>query len=211
VIGRGDDRVGRTGLEGVLAQSGLGLPFAIAFDPAWTVKDIPGSILVFTGYGDHRINAGFASARPTMWVLPRAVLVENGARALITASPDSWAETSLGAASPERGPDDVAGPIVLAALGKSERVIAIGSAEDFSTVSLAGYSSAGDLWLAQAIRFLAKAPEAKIDVAARRPDQIRLVMTDGQRRAVIALSVAGIPLAWIVLGGVILVLRRRRS
>ncbi len=211
VVGRGDDRIAKTGLEAVLAQSGLGLPFAMAFDPAWTLKDIPTSIFVLTGYADHPINRGFQGARPTMWVLPRAVLAQNGARPLISASPESWAETSLDAESAERGPEDLAGPIVLAAIGKGDRTIALGSAEDFSTVSLAGYASAGDLWLAQALRYLAKAPEPKVDVAARRPDQIRLVMTDGQRRAVIALSVAGIPLAWILIGGAIVLLRRRRS
>jgi hypothetical protein len=211
VVGRGDERIAKTGLEAVLGQSGLGLPFAMAFDPAWTLKDIPTSIFVLAGYADHAINRGFANARPTMWVLPRAVLATNGARPLITASPESWAETSFDAEAAERGPEDLAGPIVLAAIGKGERTIAIGSAEDFSSVSLAGYSSAGDLWLAQAIRYLARAPEPKVDVAARRPDQIRLVMTDGQRRAVIALSVAGIPLAWILVGGAIVLLRRRRS
>jgi hypothetical protein len=36
-------------------------------------------------------------------------------------------------------------------------------------------------------------------------------MTAGQRRAVIALSVAGIPLAWALLGGVIVWWRRRRT
>jgi ABC-2 type transport system permease protein len=210
VVGRGDDRIGRTGLEAVLAQSGLGLPRAIAIDPAWTLQEIQGSILVFAGYTDHAINRGFPNARPTMWVLPRAVIAEAGARALITASPESWAETTFDAQSAERGPDDLAGPIVLAAIGKGERVIALASAEDFSTVSLAGYASAGDLWLAQALRFLARAADPQVDVAARRPDQIRLVMTDGQRRAVIALSVAGIPLLWILVGGAIVWWRRRR-
>jgi hypothetical protein len=36
-------------------------------------------------------------------------------------------------------------------------------------------------------------------------------MTTGQRRAVIALSVGGIPLAWAVLGGLVVWWRRRRS
>lgn len=211
IVGRGDERVGRTGLEAVLGQHGLGLPAAIAFDPTWTLRDLRNSIFVFAGYADHAINRGFPNARPTLWTLPRAVLATNGARPLITASPESWAETSFVADMAERGPDDLAGPIVLAALGTGDRVIAVGSAEDFSTVSLSGYASAGDLWLAQAIRFLAKAPEPKVDVAARRPDQIRLVMTDAQRRMVIALSVVGIPLVWILVGGVIVLLRRRRS
>ncbi len=37
-------------------------------------------------------------------------------------------------------------------------------------------------------------------IAARTADQVRLVMTDGQRRAVLVLSIAGIPLAWILVG-----------
>jgi hypothetical protein len=36
-------------------------------------------------------------------------------------------------------------------------------------------------------------------------------MTASQRRVVIALSVAGIPLAWLVVGGALVWWRRRRS
>jgi hypothetical protein len=175
------------------------------------VESVPSSILIFWGYADHPINRGFHNARATMWVAPRVVVTTNGARPLIQASPASWGETQFATQSAIRDDDDIAGPITLAAIGAGDRVIAVGSAEDFWTVAIAGHASAGDLWLAQAIRYLAKAPEPKVDVAARRPDQIRLVMTDGQRRAVIALSVAGIPLAWILVGGVILLVRRRRS
>ena len=36
-------------------------------------------------------------------------------------------------------------------------------------------------------------------------------MTAGERREVIALSVAGIPLAWLVIGGALVWWRRRRA
>jgi hypothetical protein len=69
----------------------------------------------------------------------------------------------------------------------------------------------GDLWLAHAIRWLAGKPPTAVAVSARPPDQVRLVMTSSQRRAVIALCTAGIPLAWILVGGALLLLRRRRA
>ncbi len=77
-------------------------------------------------------------------------------------------------------------------------------------MSLANRASAGDLWLARAIRFLGGA-EPRVAVAARSPDQVRLVLTGGQEAAVIALSVGGIPLAWIILGGGFVWWRRRRG
>ncbi|MEK7243018.1 MAG: hypothetical protein AAB112_02465, partial [Thermodesulfobacteriota bacterium] len=52
---------------------------------------------------------------------------------------------------------------------------------------IAGGASALDLWLAQAIRFLAGIEPPPI--AARTPDQVRLVLSTGERRAVIAFSV----------------------
>ena len=102
------------------------------------------------------------------------------------------------------------GPVLLAAIGP-HRVIALGSAESFATSILAGGASAGDLWLVNAIRFLADKPAPKIAIAARAPSQVRLVMTASERRTVIALSTVGIPLAWIILGGAIVLWRRRRT
>lgn len=78
------------------------------------------------------------------------------------------------------------------------------------TTLLRGSASAADLWLARAVRYLAGKPAPKVSVAARAPEQVRLVMTDGQRRAVLVLSIAGIPLAWIVIGAMLLVVRRRQ-
>ena len=74
-----------------------------------------------------------------------------------------------------------------------------------------GSASAGDLWLTQAVRFLAGKPSPQVSIAPRTIDQVRLVMTEGQRRTVVVLSIAGIPLAWILLGALVLVLRRRRA
>lgn len=203
------EALGATGLEAVLAADGLGLPAAIAIDPPSALRDQLGLLLVVEGYADHPINAGFRGVRPTLWFQPRAVAVAAGARPLVSASAKSWGEADLFAA-PARGEGDLEGPIALAALGSTRAVIAVGSAETFSTANLANRMSATDLWLARAVRFLGGA-EPRVTVAPRTPDQVRLLLTGGQRSAIIALSVGGIPLLWLLAGGGLVLWRRRRA
>jgi hypothetical protein len=202
--------LGATGLESLLAADGLGLPPAIAVDPTTTVRELPGTLLIVDGYADHPINAGFPRTRATLWFQPRPVSTAAGARPLVSATPSSWGETDL-ISPPEKHEQDLAGPISLAALGSKHAVIAIGSAESFSTALLSSGASAADLWLARALRFLGGATDPRVDVAARTPDQIRLLLTSGERSLIIALSVAGIPLAWMLLGGGLVWWRRRRG
>lgn len=211
MVGGGTGSLGSTGLEGVLAEHGLGLPFAIVVDPELTVRELPGALLVIDGYADHPINAGFRGARATMWYQPRAVIATGGARALITAGPGSWGERDLVTAPPTAADDDLAGPVPLAAIGTTGRTVVTGSAESISTAVLSHGVSAGDLWIARAIRFLSGTHEPRLAIEATAPSQVRLVMTGGQRNAVIALSVGGIPLAWGLLGGLVVWWRRRRS
>jgi len=199
-----------TGLEGVLAIDGLGLPPAVAVDPSLGVREWPHALYVSNGYSDHPINRGFDGARPTLWVQPRAVVTTRGAQPLISATAASWGERDL-VDPPAKNPDDLAGPVALAAVGGTHRVIAIGSAESFTSEVLAGGASAADLWFARAVRFASGTPEPTVAIATRVPDQVRLVLTTGQRRAVMALSVGGIPLAWALLGGVVVWWRRRHT
>ncbi len=208
----GTGALASTGLEGLLAADGLGLPPALVVDPSPEValRGLPGAILVTSGYAVHAINAGFAGGRATLWYQPRAVMTTGAALALVTASKQSY--QVQGSQLRPRSPDDPPGPVALAALGghAEHRVIALGSAESFATSIVDSGVSAGDLWLAQAVRWLANKP-VRVAVGTRTPDQLRLVMSDGERRAVIALSVAAIPLAWIVIGGGLVLWRRRRA
>jgi ABC-2 type transport system permease protein len=198
-----------TGLEGLLANEGLGLPPALVVDPTLAVRELPGAFLVYAGYAAHPVNEGFEDRRATLWYQPRAVVASGAATALISASQASWGERDLNR-PPHKDADDLAGPVALAAVG-AHKVIVVGSAESFATSLVAGGASAGDLWLAQAVRWLAGASAPSVMVAARAPDQVRLVMTEKQRRIVRTLCTAGIPLAWILIGGGILLVRRRRS
>jgi hypothetical protein len=95
-------------------------------------------------------------------------------------------------------------------LGAKHKVVAIGSAESLTRPIIGGGASAGDLWVAQSIRFVAGRPMRRIAVAARTPDQVRLVMTPSERFSVIAISVAVIPLVWGAFGAAILIVRWRR-
>jgi hypothetical protein len=214
-LASGSGALGATGLEGVLAADGLGLPPAIAVDPALAVRELPGALLVIDGYADSPINAGFARTRPTIWFQPRQVVAGEGAHPLVSATGASWGETDLVSAPPVKQETDLAGPVAVAARGSTHRVIAVGSAESLSSAILAGGASAADLWLARAVRHLAALPDPSAEtvsrIAARAPDQVRLVLSAGERRAVIALSVGGIPLTWLIAGGLVVWLRRRRA
>jgi hypothetical protein len=198
-------------LEGVLAADGLGLPPAIAVDPPMMIREVQNALLVMVGYADHPINAGFAKTRATVWFQPRPVVTTGGARPLVSASTESWGERDL-EAPPHRDGDDLAGPVALAAIGASGHVIAIGSAETFSSeVFRLAPVSANDLWLVRAIRVLSRISEPSVEIADRAFSQVHLVLTPGQRNAVIAASVGGIPLVWALVGGALVLWRRRRA
>ncbi len=199
-----------TGLEAVLARDGIGLPAAIAVDPASSIREVPGAILVIDGYAEHPVNRGFARTRPTLWFQPRPVLAP-AAKQLVTASKESWGERDLVTSPPTKDGDDLAGPVVLAAVGGEHRIVAVGSAESFTSSFITGTAVANDLWLARVVRWLANANDPKVDIAARIPTQTRLVLTDGERRTIVAISIAGVPVAWLALGGLILYVRARRA
>jgi ABC-2 type transport system permease protein len=199
-----------TGLEPVLANEGISLPLAIAVDPSLAVREMPGALMIVDGYSQHAINTGFAGARFTLWFQPRVVVATGAARALVSATSQSWGERDLEHGPPTKDADDLAGPVALAAIGGAHRVVAIGSAESFTTAALASGASAGDRWLEQAVRFVAgQAPRAA--AGGHAPAHVRLVMTAAERRIVIALCIAGIPLAWLLVGGAVVLLRRRRQ
>jgi hypothetical protein len=197
-----------TGLEGVLVAEGIGLAPAVAIDPQLE-RQLPGTLVVLDGYVDHPINRGFARTRRTLWRRPRVVVAERGARPLVVATSASWGEHEP--ERPEKHSDDIAGPVALAAIGAAHRVIALGGADSLTTAALRSGLSASDLWLARAIRFASGVAEPAIAARDRAPEQVRLIMTTGERRVVIALSVAGIPLAWMLLGGLVVWWRRRRA
>lgn len=201
------------GLELVLARFGIRTPDAVAVDPAAAVA-IEGAWGTYGGYAAHPVTAGFEQRRLTLWTSPRAVFADPPAVALVTTSPAGWAETDLAAlfgegdVEPDAG--DRVGPTPVAAASERDRarVVVLGAARPLATDYVARGAGAGAALVASAVRWLV----GKASVAAggsKTPERVRLIMTAAQRRAVFALGVVGLPLAWVLLGAIVAWRRRR--
>jgi ABC-2 type transport system permease protein len=204
-----------TGLEPVIASYGIELIDAVAVD-AKLALDTPGTLRVVDGYGagGDPITAGFAGRRATVWLVPRALALEPPARAIVSTTAAGWGERRWREPPAVRDPDDLPGPVAIAAAaekpGVAGRVVVIGSAESLSSAVAAG-ATAGDLLAIRAIRWLAHRDQPAVELRDKTPEQVRLVMTAGERRAVIALCAVGVPLAFGGLGALAAWRRRRRT
>jgi ABC-2 type transport system permease protein len=203
---------GVTGLELVLAGAGLAATRAIAVDPAAAVG--AAGFQVVTGYGDDPISAPFQGRRLTVWPSPRVITVDDrpGATALVATSADGWGEVELGPGPPTRGDGDLAGPVAVAAVSRAPgrgAVVVLGTAGTASASVIEQGLGAGDLFAATAIARLAGRSRPAVGAPVA-PEQVRLVMTAAQRRAVTVLSVAVIPLAYAGLGLLVVLWRRRK-
>lgn len=202
-----------SGLELLLAASGLATPPAVAIDPDAAVA-ADGSMRILEGYDAHELNRGFARARATVWWTPRVLAVTAPAQPLVHGGARSWGEVDLVSAPPTPGEADVPGPAVVAgALDRADlgRVVVMGSMESVSSAVLAAGASALDLWMVRALRWAARRPLPAVPGSDRAPDQMRLLMTRGERRSVAVICAAVLPAAWLAFGLVLGGVRRRRG
>lgn len=196
-------RLGGSGVDHVLGRRGVGVPRAWVLDPAAAV-DLPLAFRVVDGYGDHPIVAGFAGRRVTIWQRARPVVVAGpDARALVTASPSAYgASDPAGAARVAIDP-----PIAIAAAIEQggTRVVVLGGAEAIG-VDPAVRGQGTDLLAARALAWLVgRTPD--ISIPPKAGDRVRLVLDAGERRALAAFVIAGIPLLAV---GLLVFLARRR-
>jgi ABC-2 type transport system permease protein len=201
---------GPTGLELVLAGAGLVATRAVAVDPPAAVG-LAGAFQVVSGYGDDAISAPFQGRRLTVWGAPRVITLDArpGAAALASTSGDGWGEVDPG--PPAQGERDLRGPVAIAAVSRAAgrgAVVVLGTASVASSVVIEQGLGAGDLFVATAIARLAGRTRPAVGAPVT-PEQVRLVMTAGERRAVTILCVVVIPLAFAALGLVIALARRR--
>jgi hypothetical protein len=211
-------RMPATGLELVLAPYGVRMPQATVVDPAAAVAG-PAQWLTATGYGQHPIVSSFRDRRFTLWLAPRAVLAADpelpGARVdvLVQSSTRGWAETDLGAlvlGQPGRDPGELAGPVSVAVAAEAPatgaRVVVFGSAASLSNV--VADRGANEILAATALAWLAGRTQT-LDIGAKTPEHIRLIMTPGQMQQVLVLCVIVLPGVLAVLGGLLWWRRRR--
>jgi ABC-2 type transport system permease protein len=217
----GNARLPATGLELVLAPHGIQMPRAVVVDPAAAVAG-PAQWLTTTGHGRHAIASSFRDRRFTLWLAPRAVLAAApelpGARvdALVQSSADGWAETdlaSLALGEPRRDDADLPGPVAVAVAAEAPatgaRVVVFGSAASLS--SLVVDRGANDLLAVAALAWLGGRTQQldDLDIGAKTPEQIRLIMSRGQMLQVLVLCVVVLPGALALVGGLSWWRRRR--
>jgi len=207
-----------TGLELVLGERGVALPQAIVLD-ADSDLDYLYAWGTTTGYGEHPITAAFRGRRVTVWHHPRAVARAASGRGsftpLVHAGPTGWAETDIAAVF--AGDDVAAGPsdgigltdVAVAVEDGQSRLVVIGSASSPSSTFAGRGIGAADALVASAIAWLAGRTVA-LEIAARTPEHVRLIMSARDRGAVFAVCVVILPL--LVAGlGALLWWRRRRG
>ncbi|WP_428266216.1 Gldg family protein [Haliangium sp.] len=212
-------RVPETGLALVLARYGIELVSAVVADPQNPI-DSALAWLTVSGYGDHPIVSSFADRRFTTWLAPRALRLVQPAEdhievtALVSSSAAGWAETDLTSVvlgRPARDANDPAGPVVVAAAAEDRaggaRLVVFGSALSLSSASPA--ADGNQLLTAAALAWLGGRDQV-VDIDAKTPEQVRLILSQAQRVHIFALCVLALP-ALLAVVGALLWWRRRRG
>ncbi|MDW8282787.1 MAG: Gldg family protein [Myxococcales bacterium] len=227
VLDRGLGRFVELGIEPLLAARGIRLGQAVVLDPdrrlgdslAWLVED---------GYADHPVSAPLMHRR-TLWSLVRPVRpvptvpLPSGslwsAEALVTTGEHGFAETDLealaaGTASYTQGRDEQGAlPVMAAAVEKERagrpperpgRIVVLGSSQFGSNDTMALYNR--DLLLS-AVAYLADV-HRRVLIAPKRPEALRLALTEDQQRRLLLVTLVGMPLMALLLGAGMFWIRR---
>lgn len=232
------DRAPRTGLELVLASYGIELPAVRVLDPEAPIDQTGAAWFTTSGYGPHPITAGFADRRLlTLWLGPRAVLWHAPGPAhdfrlpddirpvdaavlgtvLVRSSARGYGEpiargTTTNIDAPPSA-DVIRGPVSVAVAVTHEstgaRLVVIGGAHSLSPRLTESHGSAGELLLIRSLDWLA-GRDRQLDIPAKTPEHLRLIMSPGALRAAFALCVLIIP-GVLALIGLLVWWRRRRA
>ena len=218
----GGAKLGATGLELLLAEYGVALPPAVVVDPQGAL-DVPLAWATATGYGAHPITAAFQGRRLTVWQHPRVVLYSDPASGaagrrgsmLVRGSAVAWGETDLaalfGGRDVEAGADDLVGAAAVAVAveaDKGARMVVLGSATSPSSELVGRGLGSADALVASAVSWLT-GRSVSLDIGAKTPEYVRLVMSPAARSGVFALCVVVLPLVAAGLGALLWWRRRR--
>ena len=198
-------------LSAVLESYGISVQKLVVIDPN---NEIEGSLAWMTssGYGEHPIVLGFRNHRASVWALPWAI---KGGIPLVYASSSGWAEGDIAGAlrgdTVEPSADELLMPraVAVATEKNKTRIVVFGSAQSISNAATSkGMTGAAEL-AAASITWLLRSNDgspAMQEAGFRTPEQLRLLMTRGQKRLVFASVVILIPLLFAAM--LLLVFRR---
>ena len=213
-----------SGLEELLKAYGVAVGDDLVIDPSRRLPFFDLSAVYVNEFRSHPVVAGLEGLAVLLPVA-RSVTTTTAAGVtstqLLVTSPDGWGETDLAgilARKPVgKDPTDTQGPVSLAVAAEPEktegaqpaagwRLVVVGDSDFITNGQIA---NAGNLNLAlNAVNWLVK-QEAALGIAPRAPEQVQLFLSAAQMRAVLLISLVGLPLAAVVMGVAVWWRRRR--
>jgi ABC-type uncharacterized transport system involved in gliding motility auxiliary subunit len=220
-----------TGLGPWLASFGVAVGDDVVVDPSSPLPFFGAETIFANRYGQHPIVRPLAeSGIPVLFAAARSVRPGTAAgytpTQLVETTEEGWGETDLSALDQvARGEADLAGPVPLGVAVESERAAPAAAAagegpatakarlvvfgdSDFAANRLVQGNVGNSVLLANALNWLVER-EALLGIPPKKTEQVRLSMTQGQLRAVMAIAALGLP-GLAVGTGIWVSLRRRR-
>lgn len=208
-----------SGLEELLAKRGVKLGDDLVVDPE---RRLPFFDLSAVFVNEFRAHPAVDSLKGMAVLLPVARSVSTqpaeGVKTtvLFTTSAAGFGETDLQGLlvrrTVEKNPQDTQGPVSMAVAAEPEkaekawRLAVVGDSDFAANGQLANAGNAN--LIANLVNWLGQ-KEQSLGIAARQPEQVNLVLSAAQLRAIMLVSLVGLPAVGIVLGGVIWWRRRR--
>ena len=187
---------GLTGLEPILAAWNISAPRAWAVDPSLAI-DLPLAVRVVDTYAAHPITLGFAGRRATIWQRARPLFAPD-AVALASTTAAGWGETTL-TPPPRLDAADLPGPLALAIAHQRgpARLVVLGSTAAMTEAEAArGWGV--DILTARSLTWLAGRTIPPV-APEKSGDRIRLILSSSSRLTISLLTIAGVPLAALLL------------
>ena len=212
----GRNRLPVTGLNLLLEGRGMHALRAVVVDPVAELELKP-AWMTYSGYGDHPIVRDYQDRRATVWDAPIALAkTRDDVVTLVSASASAWSEHDLASLFVdqryERGPED--SQVVAVALAQEDqqgsRLVLVGSAESMSSEWSERGIGGNDHLLVSSLLWIL---DRQVQLAAenKRPEHLRLLMTESQLQSAFVWCVIVGPLFFAVFGAGLWWWRRRED
>jgi ABC-type uncharacterized transport system involved in gliding motility auxiliary subunit len=209
-----------SGLEDLVKAYGVEFGNDLVIDPNNALPFVDLSTVFANDFRSHAVVnglKGMAVVLPVTRSVTTATATGATSTQLLMTSAGGWGEHDLAAIAArhaiQKDPTDTQGPVSLGVAAESEsdkqdgwRLVAFGNSYFIANGQL---PNAGNLNLGlNSVNWLAKR-EQSLGIAPRAPEQVQLFLSRGQMRTITVISLIGLPLLAMVLGGAVWWRRRR--